>query len=653
MMRVTPSKSADYMRAKSKPKGWQKQDEYWAFVKEKFDIGVELRRPFERNWLINLAFLMGKQYTFFNSSAHMVQQLKKVPGRRMTVDNKLIPRWRRQVADMIKSEPIMSVVPNTSDDEDVKAARIGDKVLKHWWQNNQMNYKWRTLAGWKFAIGGGFLGDRWNPKAGPIRADEEGNIIYEGDVEVGVWSYFETLFPTTAMGVESHQMMPWHIRMKWRDLPWLASNYKRGEEVTPEAGSAQYMNMATLTGTTEQLGSTKVPGALVLELYVLPCSDFPKGLFVSGANGIILVKQDYPFTDFSLEHFKDLSIPGVFWGKATLQDAIPLQNRWNRITNDIDEYNRTMAKGKLLVPDGANMRVSFDDTHGQVVNYKPVMGIKPEEMTKKGLPTTYQYLAAEVHNSFQDLFSHHEVTRGTNKSDIRSGEMTTILIEQDAQARIPTALSDKESLERLAKRILQRVQLGYAKERMVRISGREGEFEVLPFKGSDLRSNNDVRVALQAGVDDSRAVREQKILSRFQAGLYGDPTDGEVRRHVMNMLDDAVVKDIYADTRLDESVARFENQMLAQGKEVIVNTYDNHGVHMQELNHFRKSMEYQKLKFAKPEQFLQLELIFNSHAQQHGRFLEEQRRQMIQLQMAMGGSGGKKSQRARTGGTAQ
>src|SRR4030042_5711668 len=133
-------------------------------ITERLEIAEESRRPFEQRWIINLAFLVGRQYIFYNQAAHTIQQLRKVKGRIRNVDNKLISRWRRQVADLIKNDPIMSVVPSTNEDEDIKAAKIGNKVMKAFWRSNGMKKKQRILAAWIFATGNGFIDDRREQK---------------------------------------------------------------------------------------------------------------------------------------------------------------------------------------------------------------------------------------------------------------------------------------------------------------------------------------------------------------------------------------------------------------------------------------------------------------------------------------------------------
>lgn len=617
------------------------EDAHWVILNENYKYGLEARKPFEQRWVLNLAFLMGKQYSFFNKSSQLLQQLRRVKGKRRHIDNQLISRWRRQVADLIRTKPSVSVVPATNDEEDIKAAKVGNKVLENFYRTNDMRKKLRELGSWIYATGNGYLDDRWDTKAGPVDYNKKGELVYAGDASCDVWSPFEIVLPVENMGQTNIHKLPWMDKVKWRDLDWFINNFpKRGKEVKEEQRS---VSLTEITSFSRGLESTnKRPGAFMHNMYIQPCAQFPKGKFLQGANGIILGQQDYPFNHYHLEHFKDIDVPGVFFGMATLEAAIPLQNRWNATTNDIDEFNRSCAKGKLLVPRGAKLETLPDNSHGEILQYKPVLGHKPDLLTLKGLPATYQLALTIIRDSLQDLFSQHEITRGTNKSDIRSGEMVSLLREQDAFGAVPSHAVFEEGYEAAMGRVLRRIKTGYKAERVIQVVGKEGEFDVFSFKGADLRNNSDVMVKRESSLPDSRIAREAMILRKFELGLYGNPDDPEVRRHVMNMLDDAVVKDIYSDTRLDEALARWENELLNGGEidSIIVNSYDNHMLHNREHQHFQKSRDYQKLKFKEPEKFRENELRFLEHTLSHSKFIEQE----IARQIAMEGevkSGGK------------
>jgi hypothetical protein len=630
------NKAANHLLPKKK-KSRKLDDQYWPIIDENYELGLELRRPHEQRWMLSLAFLAGKQYVFFNSAAHILQQIQRVKNRSRIVDNILLPRWRRQVSDLIKTAPAMSVVPNSNEDEDIKAAKLGDKVLQHVWRSRRMKKSIRQLAGWIFSTGNGFLDDRWNPKLGPMQLNEQGEMVYAGDADIGVWSPFEILLPAANLGETDLHSMPWLMKAKWRGLDYLTSNFPRGKEVVEESRPNVVAGANLILGR-EIRANAKVPGAILKELKIQPCAEFPKGIFVTGANGIILQFTDYPYDYYNLEHFKDIDIPGIFWGKSTVDAALPQQIRWNKTNNEIDEYNRT-AKGKLLAPKRSGIEVVQDDTHGEVVYYKPVMGHKPDYINLKSLPPTFMQALDIAAGSTDDLFSQHEITQGTNKSDIRSGEMVARLREQDAHGAIPAHAVFEESLEAVGSRILQRVAKGYTSERMIKVVGRDNEYEVIAFKGADLRNNTDVSVKRQSTLPDSRIDREVEIMNRYQAGLYGDPADPEVRREVLNMLDDVPADPDYGEVKLDEMYASWENNILANQEVdlMLVNEYDNHAVHLKKHNVFRKGLDYQKIKLADPRLFMVLEERFIKHSMMHQEFIDQAMAKMIAQRDAVEG----------------
>lgn len=611
-----------------------KRKELWTYVKGKTDDGLKNRRSFEGQWILNLAFLAGRQYTKFSSSLHALQTVKNPKGMRRRVDNILIPRWNRQVADYIRTKPQFSVVPMSAEDEDIEGAKAGTKVFKHFYRANRMAKKTRVLGGWVHACGNGFLSDRWNPKLGPMEMGEDGELRYLGDADCEVWSPFEIIVPNGFAGDFSIHDFPWMIKIKWRNLEWITNNYKDGHLVMSETQSTPVYN---ITGLFSAAGGSVTPesedGAYVIEYYEKPNKKHKSGRFVTCANTIILNEDTWPFDHYAIEQFKDIDLPGVFWGKATLEDAIPLQVRWNNVSNNIDEAIRVMGKGKWLVPEGSGFKI-VNDQHGEVIRYTPVMGHIPQHLTLKGLPNSYAMALQIITQSMNNIFSQHEVSQGTNKSDIRSGEMVALLQEQDSYGKIPSHMVFEEAFEAVGSRILKRIQAGYTEQRMIQTIGRDGEFEVMAFKGADLRNNTDLCVKTQSSLPDSRIARQAIIQQRWQQGMYGNPADPEVQRKVSEALDDALIEPMYSKIRKDEGVAMWENRILVTARQRLdANTYDNHRAHKVTHDDFRKSRDYQKIKIANPNVFTKLEQFFINHTVQHEKAIAKEEEQMMKMLM--------------------
>ena len=150
-------------------------------------------------------------------------------------------------------------------------------------------------------------------------------MVYGGDADVGIWSPFEILTPAVTMGEVNHHEFPWLIKMKWKGLEWIKDRWIEGIRVVEEPMAAAFLDTSFMLGAARGTQGRSFPGAMVLEFYQKPGEAFPRGAYVVAANGIILDVGEYPFNSYNLEQFKDIDIPGQFWGKATMEEGIALQ----------------------------------------------------------------------------------------------------------------------------------------------------------------------------------------------------------------------------------------------------------------------------------------------------------------------------------------
>jgi hypothetical protein len=623
---------------KGKRKTKNPMDSVWGEVKNYVDRGLELRRPMERQAIVNLAFLTGNQHTFFNATAHTLHQILFPAGTKKVTDNILLPKWVREVSNLIKSRPKIAVIPNSTQEEDILAAKMGTKMAEWYYREVLLKRKIRKLAAWIYATGNAFLDDRWNPKKGPWGINKEtGQVEYAGDVDAEIWSPFEVVVPAS-FGDDELQDFPWIAKMKRKTLEYFEENYDRGGEVREEQIGSGYITLeALVSGLTGDQHIGRAPSAFLIQFYQKPCKKFPRGRVVHMANGVVLEKNDYPFVEYSLEHFKDLDFPGLFWGVAKMSHGIGLQRSWNRNLTSLENFNVVAGKAKLLTPRKSNIEVMPDDGHGERLAFSPVLGHEPKFLDLKSLPPTIDKSMDWTQFSLENLFSQHEVSRGTNRSDIRSGDMVGMLLEQDAHGGIPSHSVFEESLESHLRRILLRMQVGYKTERLMKLGETTDDFEAFYFKGADLRGNRDVKVVKSSSLPDSPLARKKEVLDRHSRGLYGNPQDPAIARKVLRLIEDNIVDDVYSVNKQDENLQRWENGLIMKGQRPMVNDYDNHGIHVEEIDRTRKSIRYQQMRFSDPQTFTKIDIAFSLHRQEHVRFLNEQMMKQMQLQGGLNG----------------
>jgi hypothetical protein len=107
----------------------------------------------------------GKQWLAFDGRQLFEPQLE--PWRAKLVDNRIRGLVRKEIARMNKTRPVWVGVPATSDDVEIDAARLRERLFEHDWQYLDMARKKRAAQQWSRICGAGFLKITWDSSKGP------------------------------------------------------------------------------------------------------------------------------------------------------------------------------------------------------------------------------------------------------------------------------------------------------------------------------------------------------------------------------------------------------------------------------------------------------------------------------------------------------
>ena len=604
------------------------------FALERFDTARQIRRVFEIKWYIVRAFLKGEQYVFWNRGTGALDRHRALDPRRVRmVDNKILHYVRKQQSKLLRLRPIAEVLPNTNELDDRDAAKLGTDLIKHLHRTLEGPKLSREIANWVSTCGNAFAVDFWNDK------------VPGGEVGFEIDSPFCWYFPAISHGPTDIEDMPWAFRAKLRSVEWIEEHYNF--KAVPESYVADQHIMLLMKDMDQSITGLEhiyMPSAIVKDVWIKPCKQYPRGMHFVVVNKKIRHKGRFPnygtdsdpIYEYPVTHFRDIKIPGLFWGMATAEAAIPLQKDFNRIRSSIIEWIRTMAKGKWIAPHGSGLApTALDNDHGEVVYFSPKRGMAPVQARIAPLPAAVLEALTINQQSFMDLFAQHEVTQATNKSDIRSGTMVAMLLEQDDTAHAMTYQDFEDNWAKMWRHGLLLAQKYYKNTRMIKTLGAGKIWTIHKFKGADLKNNTDVFVSTGAHLPENRVAKQAVIMERYEAGLYGMPQDPSTVSRVRRLLDDAVPEDIYNDEEIDQEFAMNENRMLRNGAPVPINFYDNHMVHIKEHERDLKTSEVQAA--IRTGDGGQLLTAFQQHIQQHAQKLQEQQDRMQQQMMAMQG----------------
>lgn len=616
------------------------------------------KRAYERTWFINGAFLRGQQYVTwseFNRSFTIPTAI--APHRVRLVVNYIMAYWRRTKARLTSNRPNMFVRPATTDQGDVEKSRNSTKVLESEFYRLDHFRHFKDGVGWGLEAGSWFYYVGWNPWKGELLTeqtpivdemtgepqfdeesgeeavekrpvmDEQGRQLRTGEVEIEVVSPYEIQVDRNATSVHDAS---WIMRSKIRPLSWIREHYPekgrfvKGEDVkVHEYFQKRLTNLVGIHGYTtegaqsENNESSEEAVAVVHEYWEKPGLKHPHGrlLVVAGNVELWMGENPYEHQLFPFIKIDDISIPGRFWGMSSFEQAIPVQRNYNRARSQEVENRTLMGRPKILVPKVCNVQQNaFDAEAGEKIEYRAgPRGEKPELLYPQSTAAATQTEIQHTMNDLQEVLQWHEVSRGILPSANIPAEGIEKLLMSDETAMGDAASNIDIGLIELGRMILALVNQFWTEERMVRAGGEGARIEAMQLRNDDLQGDQegadytDVRVVRHSTVLKDPTKEREKVQQLIDMQILNPIAHRDV---ILKSLDVANADEIFEDERLDEQWAARENELMEQGMFSVPRDFENHPVHVNVLNRYRKSERYRRLP---PH----VQKMFDEHAALH------------------------------------
>jgi len=629
----------------------EKANQIIAWTKSAYMRCRTVRQQMERQWYINMAFYIGRQNVAVipissASSAASGVRLYIPPApyyRARPVINKIRPIIRKELAKLTAQRPSATVVPSTSEDRDLAASQAAEQIWNSTFRNKNIPTKFRQSVFWMLITGTGFLKHYWDPDKITLDGNQ-GDFCYENVTPFH-------LFVPDMLAVDIEEQ-PYVIHIQTRSVEWVKLNY--GITVQPnvmEASDLLNDSFLQLVGA----GDFRKNAVLIYEVWVKPnqLEFLPKGgmftivgdeLVQMVENGSPYIHKQYPFT--RLEYVPT----GRFYSDAPIYDLVPIQREYNRTRGQLIENKNRMGMVKLMAAEGSIDPSKVNTEPGQAILYK--LGFPPPQpVAPAPLPPYVVQEIDRLNMEFEDISGQHEVSRGQAPSGVTAATAISFLQEQDESLLSATFQSIEDAYEKIAYQTLCYVKQYWTVPRMVKVVGRDGQFNVLAFRGSDIGSNTDIRMEAGSALPTSKAAKQALLMDLMSQGFI-PPDKG------LELMDIGGVQRLYDELQIDSSQASRENMRMSSvtplemsqylntfmptdmfgqpdpsqglvdpntGQPLVdqttgmpmepplivpVNTFDNHEVHIRVHNNFRKSQEYETLS---PDQKQLFEAHVNAH----------------------------------------
>ena len=580
------------------------------------------RSLIEAGWNLNLSMYLGRQ----NMVPNQVLGINQLVNTRRpywmgrAVYNYIRPLMRTELSKLTSQKPTAVVVPGSSDDADVFAAEAATNVWESMYQTYHIDAIIRQAAWWMTITGTGFIKNLWDPTAVDKISDQM------GDLKVTAENPYHIFVPD--LRCESIEEQPYLIHMTYRPVEEVRSTFSNvagfdPSKVVADSKATDDPLSAVALGITSD-NNRLIDTVAVYECWVRPGYEkkWPNGAFITVASGqLIQYMEGWPYEHGEYPFSKISGIPsGKFYADSTIVDLIPIQREINRTRNQIVEAKNRMAKPQLLAAKGSIDATKITSEPGQVIYYK--VGLpKPEPLPLQGLPSYVMDELSRLYTDLENISGQHEVSRGQVPTGVTAGTAIAFLSEQDDAKLVPQVRSLEAAIEKTAHQLLSLANQYWDTDRIIKVVGRDGSFNSQIFKGSDLRGNTDVRVEAGSAMAGSKAGRQAFIMDLMKM-QFVPPDIG------LEMLELGNVNAMYERVKVDERQAQRENlKMIAlpeqftaeyldnrgawetmggmdpeTGTELLppmmpvpINSFDDHGKHIDAHNRFRKSQSYEQL----------------------------------------------------------
>ncbi len=566
---------------------------------EKFleDLAIEVENDFinrrkeklslERQWELNMNFFIGNQYCKLSEKGELIYEDKTYYWQNKEVFNHIAPIIESRLAKFSRVTPVISVRPNSNDDDDVSNAYLAKKLVEGAFNKTDIDEIVRQVTSWSEVLGTAFYKVVWNNEGGNAVGNLNGTKVYEGDVEIIPVSPFE-IFPDN---LYAEQIEDLRSIIHAKALPVSLINEKYNVKL--KGTDIDIYDLSLKPENKKEAEKRTVKDSLiVIERYEAPSVDFPNGRVITVADGKVLYIGELPYKNgkdgrFGFPFIKQESIKcvGRFFGTSIIERLIPVQRAYNAVKNRKHEFMNRLSMGIMTVEDGS---IDTDDlieeglTPGKVLVYRQGSNA-PKMMSETSIPPDFDNEEEKLINEFVIISGVSDVSSSSSNAKLSSGSALQLLINQDNERMTVGAEIIRKCYLKIAYHILKL----YAQfTRGLRAVKYLDEFNNTKILYAEAKSANSDDVYLESENELKYSEDEKKniIFKLYDSGIL-ENENGEMsaytKEKVLSLLGYNDLDSRKNISRLHEDKAKKENDIIR--KEVLeIDVIDDHNIHIDE-----------------------------------------------------------------------
>lgn len=556
------------------------------------------RKSFERQWELNMNFLVGNQYCDIGVNGELAEEYEDYYWQKRRVFNHIAPLIESRLSKLARINPTIKVKPKSDDDDDVSKAYVAEKLIEGAFSVSNIDKVVKEANSWSETCGTSFYKIIWNNNGGNFLGQVEGKNVFEGDTEIISISPFE-IFPDNIY-TEKIEDLQSIIHAKAVSVDMVKEKYGvslMGEEIDVFGLEPN----KKLNGKDNKVMENAV---IVIEKYEKPSSEFPKGRLISVAGDKLLYYGDLPYKngtnkERAFPFVKQVAnkIPGCFFGSSIIERLIPVQRAFNAVKNRKHEFMNRLSAGILTVEDGS---VDVDNIAEEGLNPGKVLvyrqGSKaPEIMEEGAIPPDFNDEENKLMQEFVTISGVSDVSSSSTNAHLSSASALELLIEQDNQRLVMVAEDIRNNYIEISKQVLRLYAQFIVGIKAIKYNDAFNKTKVC-YADSKSADSDDVYIDNENELTFTPKQRKEMILKLYESGLLFDD-DKKIRattkEKVLAMLGYQDLDYLKGLNRLQEEKAQNENLKI-RNNGLPIEEIDDDNIHIDEHTRYVLS-EYDEL----------------------------------------------------------
>ena len=604
-------------------------DKTWRWLDDLRRSGAERYRLMVAEAELNLAFLCGNQWTYYNLPEG-IEKIRNTSDEILDVDNRILPAYLRMMNDLYGDAPAIVAYEGGMEAKDSMAAKCAVQLCDYLNKNNGWEQARVRSGAWMMVAGTGYVMPYWKRNARHVRRNrkfytEEGVQTakgishtltkpvdeYAGDIsfeslnplcvycyplDADCWNNVQQVMLVNLCTLESLS------RRTGRKISPDELRPVEGDTVNFEALSRINRFVSTEMGYASDMaaGDTRY---LEIQWFERPTPERPRGRYIHAYGGLIAQDGELPYVDVAtaidpgdnhnltmgiIPQFATI-VPGMLHPPAPITTWRPAQMRINDLMTDVAANRKSFGRNKLIVEENAFDEDSWTDEHGQIIKLKPgSFSFTPQFVQAAPLAGIASELDRSEY-SLQQVTGQSAVTQGRNDTQVRSAMHFEMLKQQAATVNWMILDNAAQSETHTAKFVVQMVKDFWSEERVLEAIGRDRANYYLAFRDSVLAT--DIRFKRGSSLSRNYILREETLEKWLQYGLFSNQMDPEMRRRFMRATETGWLFDVTDTAAPHRNRANWENLQMALGNAIEPMEDEDHLVHIEEHTVYLQSPE--------------------------------------------------------------